>query len=93
MTIATNWCITFFLTIKLKAEFGDTGSENIAPPTAMRTNAKFLIACGIQLFTLFLMLTRALINNTFVALSVCTAHFHKCSNSAQSKQNTTYATS
>ena len=93
MTIAVDWHVRATLDIGLKIIQGDTGSENIAPPTAKRTNAKFLIACGIQLITFIVMVTRALINIILVSLSACTAHCNKCSNSAQSKRVHNYVLS
>jgi hypothetical protein len=87
MTIATSWRVTFSVTVNTQAEFEYGGSETSSTGTAMRTNAKFLIACGLHLLTLLVMLTRALINNNpLVALSAYTARGNTSSTSAQSKQ-------
>jgi hypothetical protein len=68
MTIATSWRVAFSVTANTQAEFKDEGSETSSTGTAMRTNAKFLIACGLHLITLLVMLTRALINTTHLLL-------------------------
>ena len=87
MTIATSLRVTFSVTATTQAKFEDGGSETSSTGTAKRTNAKFLIACGLHLLTLLVMLTRALINNNpLVALSAHTARGNTSSTSAQSKQ-------
>jgi len=63
MAIAADWCVTFKVTAKIQYEFGDTSSLTSEPGTAKRTNAKFLIACVLQLITSIVMLTRAMLNN------------------------------
>ncbi len=83
MTITIDWRLAIILNAEEKSEFSEISSEHLAPTTAKRTNAKFLIACGIQLITLLVMMTRALINKMLIALSAHTAHLNKCSNSAQ----------
>jgi hypothetical protein len=66
MTIATMRHVTISLTAKIKAKFGSSSRGTSATGAAKRTNAKFLIACGMQLITILVMLTRALINKQFV---------------------------
>ena len=66
MTIATNWPVAISLTAKLEAKFESSSRGTSATGTAKRTNAKFLIACGMQLITILVMLTRALINKSIV---------------------------
>jgi hypothetical protein len=76
MTIAFNWRLTFTLDAELQARFIALGSDIkafIDSLTAKRTTAKFLIACVMQLLTVLVMLSRAMINPSFVASSVYTA--------------------
>ena len=73
MAIAADWCVSFKLTAKIQYEFGDTSRVTSEPGTAKRTNAKFLIACVLQLITLLVMLTRAMINNSILASSAYTS--------------------
>jgi hypothetical protein len=72
MAIAGDWYVTLKVTVQLQSKFGDTSSVPSAPGTAKRTNAMFLIACVVQLITIIVMLTRAMPNTVFVALSVHT---------------------
>ena len=73
MAIVACWCVKFRVTTSITARFVFTGRQNVARIAAIRTNAKLVIACGLKLVTLFLMLTRALLNKTFVTLSAYTA--------------------
>ena len=65
MIAVFNWHFAVTMKADLFALFGDIGSaikaliETIA---AMRTTDKFLIACGMQLITILVMLSRAMIN-------------------------------
>jgi hypothetical protein len=54
------WRVAFELRVVVQAKF--TGSVSKAFIAAKRTNAKFLIACGMQLITLLVMLSRAMSN-------------------------------
>ena len=59
MEIAAGWQFAFTGIVSVQAKFG-FGSVESATSAAKRTNAKFLFACGLQLITLLVMLTRAL---------------------------------
>ncbi len=55
---------------RCKIEHRFTGSVSNAVSAAKRTNAKFLIACGLQLITMLVMLSRALSNPFSSSLSI-----------------------
>ena len=83
MTIATDWQVTVSVNVNAQAKF-DCGSVKSATSAAKRTNAKFLFACGMQLITLLVMLTRALSKQLTFALSAYTARVRHEFESAQS---------
>jgi hypothetical protein len=60
MVFVPLWRVTFKLRVIIQAKF--TGSVSNAFRAAKRTNAKFLIACGLQLITLIVMLSRDMSN-------------------------------
>ena len=72
-SIATDWRVTIKVSVKIQQQFGDNGSVTSATGTAKRTNAKFLIAGVLQLITITVMLTRAIVNNLLTALSAYTS--------------------
>jgi hypothetical protein len=83
MTVASNMRVTVRGDIKINGQSGHAGGSR----TARRTNAKFLLACGIQLLTLVVMCTRAVWNQSFSALSAYTALLPPDSKSAQSHKS------
>jgi hypothetical protein len=62
MTIATDWRVTLKVSASIKAKFEEDGSVNSASSAAKRTNAKFLIACVMEIITILVIITRAMIN-------------------------------
>ena len=84
MTVASNLCVTVKGDVEKQGGYSHTTGSSL---TARRTNAKFLLACGIQLITLVVMCNRAVWNQIFMALSAYTALLPPDSKSAQSRNS------
>jgi hypothetical protein len=84
MTIVADWRVTLRVSVNLQAKSIDGGSVPSETGPAKRTNAKFLIACVLQLITLLVMLTKAMINTSLVAMSAFTSSGNSDSTSAHS---------
>ena len=85
MTNVYYWRVSADVSANVQGKFGHSAGG--VSSTARRTNAKFVIACGMQLlFTILVMLTRSVMNQSIEALSVYTALTYPCSKSTQSRE-------